>query len=43
MYHRLDAGQDGKDVRIEAYHPQSYGVEERFRRTLRQEGPDCYK
>jgi len=28
----------GKDVRIAAYHPQSNGIEERFHRTLRQEG-----
>lgn len=28
----------GKDVRITAYHPQSNGIEERFHRTLREEG-----
>jgi putative transposase len=33
----------GKDVRISAYHPQSNGIEERFHRTLRQEGIEKYK
>lgn len=33
----------GKDVRITAYHPQSNGIEERFHRTLRQEGLSRYK
>lgn len=33
----------GKDVRIAAYHPQSNGIEERFHRTLRQEGLCRYK
>ena len=32
----------GKDVRITAYHPQSNGIEERFHRTLRQEGLGRY-
>jgi len=32
----------GKDVRITAYHPQSNGIEERFHRTLRQEGLSRY-
>lgn len=32
----------GKDVRITAYHPQSNGIEERFHRTLRQEGLNRY-
>ena len=33
----------GKDVRIAAYHPQSNGIEERFHRTLRQEGLSRYR
>lgn len=33
---------NGKDVRIRAYHPQSNGLEERFHRTLRQEGLGRY-
>ncbi len=33
----------GKDVRISAYHPQSNGIEERFHRTLREEGLNRYK
>lgn len=33
----------GKDVRIRAYHPQSNGIEERFHRTLRQEGLSRYR
>jgi putative transposase len=33
----------GKDVRIAAYHPQSNGIEERFHRTLREEGITRYK
>jgi len=33
----------GKDVRIAAYHPQSNGIEERFHRTLREEGISRYK
>jgi len=32
----------GKDVRIRAYHPQSNGLDERFHRTLRQEGLQKY-
>ena len=32
----------GKDVRITAYHPQSNGIEERFHRTLREEGVTRY-
>lgn len=32
----------GKDVRITAYHPQSNGIEERFHRTLREEGITRY-
>lgn len=32
----------GKDVRIAAYHPQSNGIEERFHRTLREEGLSRY-
>lgn len=33
----------GKDVRIAAYHPQSNGIEERFHRTLREEGLSRYQ
>jgi len=33
----------GKDVRITAYHPQSNGIEERFHRTLREEGLGRYQ
>lgn len=33
----------GRDVRIAAYHPQSNGIEERFHRTLREEGLTNYK
>ena len=32
----------GKDVRIRPYHPQSNGLEERFHRTLREEGLQSY-
>lgn len=32
----------GKDIRIAAYHPQSNGIEERFHRTLREEGLNNY-
>lgn len=32
----------GKDIRITAYHPQSNGIEERFHRTLREEGITRY-
>jgi len=33
----------GKDVRIRPYHPQSNGLEERFHRTLREEGLQSYR
>jgi len=33
----------GKDVRIRPYHPQSNGPDERFHRTLREEGLQSYR